>query len=111
MSLEQEPHQGIRHVHTMSRVRVPCLERLRKPLVYAGNRMNSEKTRKVLSKRKMIRDLYELISALDRRVPRVERSGESAIARDARPLRAEAAKRIADLERDNRGREPAAPQS
>jgi hypothetical protein len=47
-----------------------------------------------------IRDLYELIAALDRRVPHVERSGEASIARAAAALRVEAIKRIADLERE-----------
>ena len=47
-----------------------------------------------------IRKLYELIAALDRRVPQVERSGEASIARAAGVLKAEATKRIADLERE-----------
>jgi hypothetical protein len=47
-----------------------------------------------------IRNLHELIAALDRRVPQVERSGEGSIARAAAALRAEALKRIADLERE-----------
>jgi hypothetical protein len=45
-----------------------------------------------------IRELNELVAALDRRVPHVERSGEAAIARAAAALRAEAVQRIADLE-------------
>ena len=45
-----------------------------------------------------IRSLRELIAALDRRLPQVERSGEASIARAAAALRAEATKRIADLE-------------
>ena len=45
-----------------------------------------------------IRNLRELIAALDRRLPQVERSGEASIARAAAALRAEATKRIADLE-------------
>jgi hypothetical protein len=47
-----------------------------------------------------IRHLHELIAALDRRVPHVERSGEASIARAAAVLRADALKRIADLERE-----------
>jgi hypothetical protein len=35
----------------------------------------------------LVRELQELIAALDRRVPRVEQAGESAIARDAAALR------------------------
>jgi hypothetical protein len=46
-----------------------------------------------------LRDLSELIVALDRRVPQLERSGEASIARAAAKLKDEAVKRIADLER------------
>jgi hypothetical protein len=45
-----------------------------------------------------LRHLHELIAALDRRVPRVERAGEVAIARDAAALRKKALQRIAKLE-------------
>jgi len=44
-----------------------------------------------------IRELHELIAALDRRVPHVERLGELAIARAAGLLRLEALKRIEEL--------------
>ena len=44
-------------------------------------------------------DLLELVAALDRRVPSLEREGECAIARDAQGLRRAALKRIAELER------------
>ena len=47
-----------------------------------------------------VRELYELIAALDRRVPQVQRVGEVSIARAAAALRVEALKRIQDLERD-----------
>jgi hypothetical protein len=46
----------------------------------------------------MIRHLRQLVEALDRRVPHIERSGEAAIARDAAVLRERALKRIAELE-------------
>jgi hypothetical protein len=42
--------------------------------------------------------LRELIEALDRRVPHIERTGEIQIARDAASLREKALKRIAALE-------------
>jgi|SoiMethySBSTD1v2_1073268.scaffolds.fasta_scaffold00110_45 hypothetical protein len=45
----------------------------------------------------LIRDLQELIAALDRRVPRVERKGEISIARDAALLREKALRRIEEL--------------
>jgi hypothetical protein len=45
----------------------------------------------------LTRDLEELVAALDRRVRRVERAGEAAIARDAAALRAKAVARLAEL--------------
>ena len=47
-----------------------------------------------------IRELRELIEALDRRVPQVERVGEVEIARAATGLRIEALRRIEELERE-----------
>ena len=44
-----------------------------------------------------IQILRELIEALDRRVPHIERTGEIQIARDAAELREKAVKRIAEL--------------
>jgi hypothetical protein len=46
-----------------------------------------------------VRELLELISALDRRVPQMERAGEASIACDAAGLKARALKRIEELER------------
>jgi hypothetical protein len=46
------------------------------------------------------RELQELIAALDRRVPRVERAGEASIARDAAMLRERAVKRLTELDHD-----------
>ena len=51
----------------------------------------SDRTRK-------LRHLHELIAALDRRVPHVERIGEIEIAREGRALRQKALQRIAELE-------------
>ena len=47
---------------------------------------------------RMVRELLELIAALDRRVPQLERLAEAGIARDAAGLKASALKRIAELE-------------
>ena len=47
--------------------------------------------------RQLVRELTELIEALDRRVPKVERAGERTIARDAAALRAKAVQRLAEL--------------
>lgn len=49
---------------------------------------------------RIIRELRELIVALDRRVPQVERVGEVEIARAAIGLRIEALRRIEELERE-----------
>jgi hypothetical protein len=53
-----------------------------------------------LKRLRTIRELRELIVALDRRVPQVERVGEVEIARTATGLRIEALRRIEELERD-----------
>jgi hypothetical protein len=45
-----------------------------------------------------LRHLHDLIAALDRRVPQVQRLGEGAIAEAAAALRSEALKRIEELE-------------
>ena len=49
--------------------------------------------------RTVLEDLRELVDALDRRVPHLDRQGERDIARDAAGLRAEAMKRIQEIER------------
>jgi hypothetical protein len=46
---------------------------------------------------KLIRRLRELIAALDRRVPHLEREGENQIAREAAALKQRAQERIAEL--------------
>ena len=53
---------------------------------------------KARSDQTLVHDLRELIAALDRRVPRLERDGERDIARDAQALRRAALKRITELE-------------
>lgn len=58
---------------------------------------------KTRSDQTLVHDLRELIAALDRRVPRIEREGEGAIARDAQELRRAALKRLGELERSRRG--------
>ena len=54
---------------------------------------------KVRSDQTLVHDLRELIAALERRVPRLERVGERDIAQDAQALKLAALKRIAELER------------
>ena len=54
--------------------------------------------------------LVELIAAIDRRLPQVQRAGEAVIANAAMRLRLEATKRIVELEAEVAGREFANPQ-
>ena len=49
-------------------------------------------------RRGALQQLQDLIAALDRRLPHVERAGESEIARDAEALRTKALARIAEIE-------------
>ena len=56
--------------------------------------------------RSTMRTLVELIEAIDKRLPQVERSGESAIANAALALRTEALTRIGEIEVEVAGREP-----
>ncbi|HEU4688132.1 MAG TPA: hypothetical protein VFS23_07230 [Vicinamibacterales bacterium] len=51
-------------------------------------------------KSKQIRHLRELITALDKRVPMIERAGEAQIARDAAALKKKALERLAELQAD-----------
>jgi len=53
---------------------------------------------KALQSKQMLRDLYELIAALDRRVPQLERSGELRIAHEAAELRERAMTLIQKIE-------------
>jgi hypothetical protein len=52
-------------------------------------------------RRRTIRELSELVAALDRRMPQVHRAGEIAIARSAAALRAAALERIEELEQSD----------
>lgn len=63
---------------------------------YAGAAM-------AVSRSQLARELQELIAALDRRVPHLERAEETAIARDAAKLRAQAMKRLAELTDEHGG--------
>jgi hypothetical protein len=55
-----------------------------------------------LTTEELLRELHELIAALDRRVPHIERAGEAAIAREAAVLREQAVKRVSELEKQHR---------
>jgi hypothetical protein len=60
--------------------------------------MTEDTTTAAASPAQTVRELRELIAALDRRVPHVERLGEISIARAASALKLEALKRIEELE-------------
>jgi hypothetical protein len=55
-----------------------------------------------MERAELLRELQELVEALDRRLPRVEQAGEAAIARDAAALRATALKRLEELKQESR---------
>jgi len=63
-----------------------------------GDSMADKKTADEADRTRALRHLRELIAALDRRVPHIERLGEMAIARDAATLRENALARITELE-------------
>jgi hypothetical protein len=52
-------------------------------------------------RKRAIRHLRQLIEALNRRVPHIERVGEAAIARDAAELMKQALKRLKALEKSD----------
>ena len=62
--------------------------------------MMISKESKAAQARDMLGDLYRLIEALDRRVPRLERLGEAQIAHDASDLRERALSLIRRIESD-----------
>jgi hypothetical protein len=59
------------------------------------------------SQSELVKQLRDLVVALDQRVPHVERTGEAAIARDAQALRTKALRRIAEIEAGSRADTPA----
>jgi len=60
--------------------------------------MSPDTTSAANSRAQTVRELYELIAALDGRVPHVERVGEISIAKAASALKREALKRIEEIE-------------
>ena len=60
--------------------------------------MTVTKEEKAAHAREILSDLYGLIEALDRRVPRLERLGEAQIAREAAELRERAVSLIHRIE-------------
>jgi hypothetical protein len=60
-------------------------------------------------RRRTIRELGELVAALDRRVPQVHAAGEASIARAAAALRAVALSRIDELEQGEAAASPEPP--
>jgi len=57
-------------------------------------------TSMAITQAQAVRELLELVAALGRRVPQVQRAGEASIARDAAALRWRALKRIEELEHE-----------
>ena len=61
--------------------------------------MTRTQTETNLGRERLIEQLRELISALDSRVPHLEREGETRIADEAAALKRKATERLAQLER------------
>jgi hypothetical protein len=88
---EESRRRQLLAVHAVRR-RVECV---------AHARGQVRPTTMAVTRTVVVRELLELIAALDRRLPQVQRAGEEAIARDAAALRSRALKRIEELERDS----------
>jgi hypothetical protein len=71
------------------------------PRANTGTTMTDARQRGQAARAQTVRDLRELIAALDGRMPQVQRAGEVAIARAAAALRAEALTRVEALERES----------
>jgi hypothetical protein len=63
-----------------------------------GHVMSTPTNEAIAPAKEMLSDLYHLIDALDRRVPRLERVGEAEIARNAVDLRERANRLIRQIE-------------
>ena len=75
-----------------------ALHELRRDLEwFAAAARTAREVHMAVATSQLARELHELIAALDRRVPRVEQVGETAIARDAAALRAKAVQRLAEI--------------
>ena len=74
--------------------------RMERPAVADRSARSAPKRMTAITRAELVEELRELIAALDRRVPQVERAGEVSIAREAAALKARALKRIEDLERE-----------
>ena len=61
--------------------------------------MITRRTTADIRRARLLRELHELIDAIDRRLPQVHRAGEVAIANAAATLRNQAEARINELER------------
>jgi hypothetical protein len=78
---------------------VLALRWLRRDLERLSTRGWADGNPLMVSAGEVARELEELIAAIDRRVPHIERAGEAAIAREAAALRAKAVERLAELGR------------
>jgi hypothetical protein len=81
------------------RQRLLAVCRVRRGMEHVPARRLAQRRQPVaMSQADLVRELRELIAALDRRLPRVEQAGEASIARDAAALREKAVARLAELE-------------
>jgi len=71
-----------------------------RPRFSGGNPLTKARACTTGERRELLSNLYELIEALDRRVPRLERVGEATIAQEAGDLRERALTLIHRIEAD-----------
>ena len=99
-----EQHIALLHAFTFD-IEQTVAQRLVAPTDSAvrpkSNVKNADQKPTTADAKRVLHDLRELIAALDRRVPHIERSGGIDIARDAASLREKALARIAELEAES----------
>jgi hypothetical protein len=100
------PISGHRHdIEDARREQLLAVQALRRDLEHQPlQAVDARRWTVAVTRAELAHELRELIAALDRRVPHVERAGEASIASDAAALRAKAMRRLAELEAEERSR-------
>lgn len=96
----RQEERGCRHLLAVSRLRAGVGPGAAKQHRRAAVAAMSGGARRETGRERTTRELHELIAALDRRVPQIERAGEVAIARASAELRVAALRRIEELGRE-----------
>ena len=92
--------RGGRQLLAVSRLRADVVSSPAKQHRRTAVAAMSGTARRETGRERTMRELHELVAALDRRVPQIERAGEVAIARASAELRVAALRRIEELGRE-----------